>query len=179
MVRKKSMKGDYCPSARALDVIGDWWSLLIVREAFDGVTRFSAFQKNLGIARNILSERLRKLTGEGIMESVPDPNGGAHQEYRLTAKGAICCLSSCRSGNGEKSISLRRVKLIRVLSTAFQARTWPRLMCVLRTGACFPLTMWLSSRYVKTIFKSLFLHIFLRKIGSRLRETCFSSAVRR
>ncbi len=63
MVRKKSMKGDYCPSARALDVIGDWWSLLIVREAFDGVTRFSAFQKNLGIARNILSERLRKLTG--------------------------------------------------------------------------------------------------------------------
>ncbi|EEQ96693.1 HxlR family transcriptional regulator [Brucella intermedia LMG 3301] len=87
MVRKKSLKGDYCPSARALDVIGDWWSLLIVREAFDGVTRFSAFQKNLGIARNILSDRLRKLTGEEIMESVPDPNGGAHQEYRLTAKG--------------------------------------------------------------------------------------------
>ena len=87
MVRKKSLKGDYCPSARALDVIGDWWSLLIVREAFDDVKRFSAFQKNLGIARNILAERLRKLTGEGILESVPDPNGGAHQEYRLTAKG--------------------------------------------------------------------------------------------
>lgn len=87
MVRKKSLKGDYCPSARALDVIGDWWSLLIVREAFDDVTRFSAFQKNLGIARNILAERLRKLTGEGILESVPDPNGGAHQEYVLTAKG--------------------------------------------------------------------------------------------
>lgn len=87
MVRKKSLKGDYCPSARALEVIGDWWSLLIVREAFDDVTRFSAFQKNLGIARNILAERLRKLTGEGILESVPDPNGGAHQEYRLTAKG--------------------------------------------------------------------------------------------
>ncbi|SPL66381.1 winged helix-turn-helix transcriptional regulator [Ochrobactrum soli] len=87
MVRKKSLKGDYCPSARALDVIGDWWSLLIVREAFDDVTRFSAFQKNLGIARNILAERLRKLTGEGILESAPDPNGGAHQEYRLTAKG--------------------------------------------------------------------------------------------
>lgn len=87
MVRKKSLKGDYCPSARALDVIGDWWSLLIVREAFDGVTRFSVFQKNLGIARNILAERLRKLTGEGILESVPDPNGGAHQEYVLTVKG--------------------------------------------------------------------------------------------
>lgn len=87
MVRKKSLKADYCPSARALDVIGDWWSLLIVRDAFDGVTRFSAFQRNLGIARNILAERLRKLTGEGIMESVPDPKGGAHQEYRLTPKG--------------------------------------------------------------------------------------------
>ncbi|MBB2973456.1 helix-turn-helix domain-containing protein [Mesorhizobium sp. RMAD-H1] len=87
MVRKKSLKGDYCPSARSLDVIGDWWSLLIVREAFDGVTRFSAFQKNLGIARNILADRLRKLTGEGILQAVPDPKGGAHQEYRLTPKG--------------------------------------------------------------------------------------------
>ncbi|WP_420961393.1 winged helix-turn-helix transcriptional regulator [Brucella sp. IR073] len=87
MVRKKSMKGDYCPSARSLDVIGDWWSLLIVREAFDGVTRFSAFQKNLGIARNILADRLRKLTGEGILEMADDPKGGAHQEYRLTLKG--------------------------------------------------------------------------------------------
>lgn len=87
MVRKTSLKGDHCPSARALDVIGDMWSLMIVRDAFDGVTRFSAFQKNLGIARNILADRLRRLTGEGILEMVAGLNGGAHQEYRLTTKG--------------------------------------------------------------------------------------------
>lgn len=86
-MKRTRLEESTCPVARSLDIIGDWWSLLIVREAFDGVTRFSAFQKNLGIARNILSDRLRKLTGEEIMESVPDPNGGAHQEYRLTAKG--------------------------------------------------------------------------------------------
>jgi DNA-binding HxlR family transcriptional regulator len=87
MVKRKSLKGDYCPSARSLDVIGDWWSLLIVRDAFDGLARFGEFQKSLGIAKNILSERLRKLIERGILEAVPAPDGGAHQEYRLTAMG--------------------------------------------------------------------------------------------
>lgn len=87
MVGRKSLRGDYCPSARSLDVIGDWWSLLIVRDAFDGLTRFGEFQKSLGIAKNILSERLRTLVSRGIMELVPTGNGGARQEYRLTEMG--------------------------------------------------------------------------------------------
>ncbi|WP_119460711.1 winged helix-turn-helix transcriptional regulator [Rhodospirillaceae bacterium SYSU D60014] len=87
MVKRRSLKGDYCPSARSLDVIGDWWSLLIVRDAFDGLTRFSEFQKSLGIAKNILSERLRTLIARGILKAVPAANGGAHQEYHLTEKG--------------------------------------------------------------------------------------------
>ncbi|RJG46740.1 MULTISPECIES: helix-turn-helix domain-containing protein [unclassified Mesorhizobium] len=87
MVKRRSLKGDYCPSARSLDVIGDWWSLLIVRDAFDGLTRFGEFQKSLGIAKNILSERLRTLIARGILEAVPAADGGAHQEYRLTAMG--------------------------------------------------------------------------------------------
>ncbi|WP_332692120.1 winged helix-turn-helix transcriptional regulator [Bosea sp. (in: a-proteobacteria)] len=87
MVKRKSLKGDYCPSARSLDAIGDWWSLLIVRDAFDGMSRFGEFQKSLGIARNILSDRLRTLTARGILETVPAADGGARQEYRLTAKG--------------------------------------------------------------------------------------------
>lgn len=87
MVKRKSHKGDYCPSARSLDVIGDWWSLLIVRDAFDGLTRFSEFQKSLGIAKNILASRLRKLIERGILESVPAADGGARQEYRLTPMG--------------------------------------------------------------------------------------------
>ena len=87
MVKRKSLQGDYCPSARSLDVIGDWWSLLIVRDAFDGLTRFGEFQKSLGIAKNILSDRLRTLTERGILKVVPSPDGGAHQEYHLTAMG--------------------------------------------------------------------------------------------
>ncbi|OVZ62813.1 transcriptional regulator [Pigmentiphaga sp. NML080357] len=87
MVGRKSLKGDYCPSARALDAIGDWWSLLIVRDAFDGLTRFSEFQKSLGIAKNILSDRLRTLTARGILELVPAAEGGARMEYRLTPMG--------------------------------------------------------------------------------------------
>ncbi|WP_207481852.1 winged helix-turn-helix transcriptional regulator [Arenibaculum pallidiluteum] len=86
MVRRKSLKGDYCPSARSLDAIGDWWSLLIVRDAFDGLTRFNEFQKSLGIAKNILSDRLRTLVARGILKAVP-AGDGSHQEYRLTEKG--------------------------------------------------------------------------------------------
>ncbi|NTG50099.1 helix-turn-helix transcriptional regulator [Agrobacterium rhizogenes] len=87
MVGRKSLSGNYCPSARSLDVIGDWWSLLIVRDAFDGLTRFGEFQKSLGIAKNILAQRLRTLVERGILASVPAPNGGAHQEYHLTDMG--------------------------------------------------------------------------------------------
>ena len=87
MVRRKSLNADYCPSARSLDVIGDWWSLLIVRDAFDGLTRFSEFQKSLGIAKNILSDRLRTLVSRGILEVAAVGDGGARQEYRLTEMG--------------------------------------------------------------------------------------------
>ncbi|KAA1185509.1 helix-turn-helix transcriptional regulator [Rhizobium tropici] len=87
MVARKSLKGDYCPSARSLDVIGDWWSLLIVRDAFDGLTRFSEFQKSLGIAKNILTERLRTLVASGILELAPTSEGGTRMEYRLTPMG--------------------------------------------------------------------------------------------
>jgi DNA-binding HxlR family transcriptional regulator len=73
--------------ARALDVIGDWWSLLIVREALYGKRRFSEFQKSLGLAKNILTTRLRKLVECGVMTTVPAPDNGSYNEYVLTAKG--------------------------------------------------------------------------------------------
>ena len=87
MVARKSLKGDFCPSARALDVIGDWWSLLIVRDAFDGLTRFSEFQKSLGIAKNILAERLKTLVASGILELVPASEDAVRMQYRLTPMG--------------------------------------------------------------------------------------------
>jgi len=73
--------------ARTLDAIGDWWSLLIVRDAFDGITRFSDFQKNLGIAKGMLSSRLRDLVEAGVLELVSASDGSAYQEYVLTTKG--------------------------------------------------------------------------------------------
>lgn len=87
MVKRKSMEDAQCPVARTLDVIGDWWSLLIVRDAFDGVRRFSEFQKGLGMAKNILSTRLRTLVAHGILEIAPASDGSAYQEYILTDKG--------------------------------------------------------------------------------------------
>ncbi|MTV13502.1 MULTISPECIES: helix-turn-helix domain-containing protein [Bradyrhizobium] len=76
-----------CPVARALDAIGDWWSLLIVRDAFDGLRRFGDFQKNLGIAKGMLTTRLRTLVELGVLEQVAASDGSAYQEYVLTRRG--------------------------------------------------------------------------------------------
>ena len=87
MVKRISHGESMCGVARPLDAIGDWWSLLIVRDAFDGLRRFGEFQRNLGLAKNILSARLRNLVEHGILELVPASDGGAYQEYVLTEKG--------------------------------------------------------------------------------------------
>ena len=87
MVKRTSLEGDGCPIARALDVIGDWWSLLIIREALIGRRRFGEFQKSLGLAKNILTVRLRALVERGILELAPASDGSAYQEYLLTPKG--------------------------------------------------------------------------------------------
>jgi DNA-binding HxlR family transcriptional regulator len=87
MVKRTSFQHDACPIARSLDAIGDWWSLLIIREALFGVSRFSEFQKKLGLARNILTVRLRALVDQGILKTVPAADGSAYQEYLLTPKG--------------------------------------------------------------------------------------------
>ncbi len=86
-MKRTSLSKAECPVARSLDAIGDWWSLLIVRDAVDGIRRFGAFQKNLGIARSILTARLHDLVDRGVLELVQSPNGTAYQEYVLTEKG--------------------------------------------------------------------------------------------
>jgi DNA-binding HxlR family transcriptional regulator len=87
MVKRTSFEGDACPIARSLHAIGDWWSMLIIREALLGVRRFGEFQKRLGLARNILTVRLRALVDQGILETAPASDGSAYQEYLLTPKG--------------------------------------------------------------------------------------------
>jgi DNA-binding HxlR family transcriptional regulator len=76
-----------CSLARTLAVIGDRWTLLVLREAFLRVRRFEDFQQNLGIARRVLSERLAHLTAEGVLEKHPYQDKPLREEYRLTAKG--------------------------------------------------------------------------------------------
>src|SRR5580700_4247152 len=87
MVRRTSFEKAECPVARSLDAIGDWWSLLIIRDALMGISRFSEFQKSLGLARNILTVRLRALVDHGILKTAPASDGSAYQEYLLTPKG--------------------------------------------------------------------------------------------
>lgn len=87
MVKRTRLEDADCPVARSLDVIGDWWSLMIVRDAFLGAKRFGEFQKGLGLAKNILAARLRTLTAHGILEMVPASDGSAYHDYVLTPKG--------------------------------------------------------------------------------------------
>jgi DNA-binding HxlR family transcriptional regulator len=87
MPSRQSINDEPCPVARAADIVGDRWSLLIVRDAFDGTCRFSDFQRSLGMARNILSGRLRKLVDAGVLETREASDGTAYQEYVLTPQG--------------------------------------------------------------------------------------------
>jgi len=87
MVKRTSFEGDACPIARSLEAIGDWWSLLVIREALFGVRRFGEFQNKLGMAKNILSVRLRAMIDHGILETAPASDGSAYHEYVLTPKG--------------------------------------------------------------------------------------------
>lgn len=76
-----------CPVARALDEVGDWWSLLIIRDAMLGTRRFVDFTRQLGIAKNILQDRLNKLIDNNILQKVDVGEHGVRHEYELTDKG--------------------------------------------------------------------------------------------
>ncbi|SUA80972.1 Uncharacterized HTH-type transcriptional regulator yybR [Nocardia otitidiscaviarum] len=75
-----------CPVARTVDLVGDRWSLLIVRDAMDGAATFTEFQRRLGIARNILTDRLRRLVDHGVLTTSTAPGGKRHS-YALTPAG--------------------------------------------------------------------------------------------
>ena len=83
----RAYEGQNCSIARALEVVGDRWTLLVIRSAFEGVRRFDDFQDVLGIARNVLTARLNRLVEEGVLERVRYSERPPRDEYRLTAKG--------------------------------------------------------------------------------------------
>jgi len=84
---KRDYDGQNCSIARALEVVGERWTLLIVRDAFLGLRRFDHFQESLGIARNVLTDRLNRLVEEGILERVRYTERPERYEYQLTRKG--------------------------------------------------------------------------------------------
>ncbi|WP_225770160.1 helix-turn-helix domain-containing protein [Inquilinus sp. Marseille-Q2685] len=86
-MQRTSFAGMDCPIARALDALGEWWSLLILRDAFLGLTRFDDFQHSLGIAPNMLARRLKSLAEAGLLERHAYSHRPLRHEYRLTPAG--------------------------------------------------------------------------------------------
>lgn len=86
MSRKRFLDTE-CPVARALDQVGDWWSLRIVLQAMYGTRRFVDFQQQLGIAKNILCDRLSRLVEHDVLRKEDVGEHGSRYEYRLTEKG--------------------------------------------------------------------------------------------
>ena len=83
---KRDYEGQDCSIARALEIVGERWTLLIIRDAFLGLRRFDEFQESLGIARNVLTDRLNRLVEEGILERVRYSERPERYEYLLTAE---------------------------------------------------------------------------------------------
>jgi DNA-binding HxlR family transcriptional regulator len=86
-MRRKSFGDLQCPIARSLERVGEWWSILILRDARNGFTRFDEFQKSLGIAPNILTRRLNALVGAGLLRRRRYSDRPPRDEYVLTERG--------------------------------------------------------------------------------------------
>lgn len=84
---RRRFRDQTCSVAQSLEIIGDWWTLLIIRDAFLGVRRFRDFAERLGISKNILSRRLAHLVDHGVLERADVGRHGEHYEYALTTKG--------------------------------------------------------------------------------------------
>ena len=86
-MKRKRVGHSECPVARCVDQIGDWWSILLLRDALEGITRFDAFQKSLGIAPTMLTRRLKGLVDDGLLRRVRYSDHPPRDEYLLTEKG--------------------------------------------------------------------------------------------
>jgi DNA-binding HxlR family transcriptional regulator len=114
-VLKRSYEGqESCSVARVLEIVGERWTWLIVRDAFLGLTRFDEFQQSLGIARNVLTDRLNRLVEEGVFERVLYNERPPRHEYRLTEKGAdlFTALNALRQW-GDQYLSEAPMRLLR------------------------------------------------------------------
>jgi DNA-binding HxlR family transcriptional regulator len=111
---EREYPGQNCSLARALEIVGERWTLLIIRDAFFGLRRFDQFQESLGIARNVLTDRLNWLVDEGILERVRYGERPIRHEYQLTPKGRdlLLPLTAVRQW-GDKYLSPKPPALLR------------------------------------------------------------------
>jgi DNA-binding HxlR family transcriptional regulator len=111
---RRDYEGQNCSIARALEVVGERWTLLIVRDVFLGLRRFDQLQESLGIARNVLTDRLNRLVEERILERVRYSERPERFEYRLTGKGRELniALTGLRQW-GDKYLSEKPPRLLR------------------------------------------------------------------
>ena len=86
-MQRKSLTSDECPIARSLERVGEWWSMLIMRDALQGLRRFDEFSRSLGIAPNMLTRRLNALVDAGMLERRPYSERPPRYEYAPTARG--------------------------------------------------------------------------------------------
>ena len=111
---KRNYEGqESCSVAKTLEIIGERWTWLIIRDAFHGLTRFIDFEQSLGIARNVLTDRLNRLVEEGIFERVLYQERPARYEYRLTQKGSdlATALTALRQW-GDQYLSAKPAQLL-------------------------------------------------------------------
>lgn len=118
---------EMCPIARSLETVGDWWALLIVRDALLGRRRFGEFLGSLGVARNILTVRLKKLVADGVLEQVPASDGSSYKEYALTEKGrglfvVLAALGQWAAGDEFSLVDRKKGKPVRVELRAADGR---------------------------------------------------------
>ena len=112
---KRTYEGqEPCSVAQVLEIIGERWTWLIIRDAFLGMTRFVDFEQSLGIARNVLTDRLNRLVEEGIFERVLYQEHPARYEYLLTPKGSdlFTALNALRQW-GDQYLSAKPMRLLR------------------------------------------------------------------
>ena len=114
MLKRNYDGQESCSVAQVLEIIGERWTWLIIRDAFLGLTKFREFEQSLGIARNVLTDRLNRLVEEGIFERVLYQERPARYEYRLTQKGAdlFTALNAIRQW-GDQYLSPKPMRLLR------------------------------------------------------------------
>ena len=119
-----------CTLARSLDVIGEWWTLLVVRDAFLGVTRFDDFQERLGIARNVLTARLETLVANGVLERRVYDEARDRADYKLTDKGrALWPVITTLREWGDEWIAGRGNEPVDLVHHSCGRVTHPQLVC--------------------------------------------------